>query len=275
MNVLSYSATRISQTIPPEVLQLAFAPRRYDPARQEYNRDNKLGVSIDSVVMSRVIVGRVATDVNLCSGIETKIPLSGLPYERVPPLNYIYRIPDELTGGRLITSVYNVSFGQGVHNPTRNSALNRSSMLLDLTASVMASYGPIADTNSPYVKIIGQNTILIEDAQGRYAHGVLTCQLTHEPNFGNIPPAYYNKFSELCILAAKATIYNELVIRLDEGQIKTGVSLGRIREIVDSYADAETMYQEFLREKWKVSSIMIDKEKYRKTLRLTMRRGGF
>jgi len=275
MNVLAYSAKRIRHSIPPEIMRLAFSPRRYDPARRERTRDNAPGLSTDSVLMAQVIVGRVAVDVNLCSGTEERISLRGLAYERANQHQYIYRIPDEYTGGRWITQVYNVSYGHGLYSPTRGPAMNNSSVQLDMTAAVMASFSPIADTNTPYVKIIGHNTILIEDAKGRFTDAWLTCQMTHEPNFGNIQPAYYNKFSELCVLATKAEIYNQLVVDLDEGQLKAGMSLGRIREIVDSYADAELMYQDFLRDKWRVSAICNDTEKYRKILKATMRRGGF
>lgn len=275
MNVLAYSSKRVRHSIPAEVLRLAFAPRRYNPARREHNRDNQNGISVDSVIMNQVIVGRVAIEVNLCSGTEARIPLKGIGCERAGPNMFIYRIPDELTGGRLITQTYNISYGNGMYAPTRSPAMNNSSNQLDAMAAVMSSYAPIADTNTPYVKIIGHNTILVEDSKGRYNDGWLTCQLTHEPNFGNVQPAYYNKFGEMCVLAVKAEVYNQLVIDLDEGQLKAGMSLGRIREIVDSYADAEQMFQDFLRDKWKVSSIMNDRDKYNKILRLTMRRGGF
>ncbi len=275
MNVLSYSSKRIRHSIPPEILRLAFAPRRYNPARGERYRDNAGGVSIDSTIMNQVIVGRVAMDVNLCSGEMVNIPLRGLAWERGNPNEWIFRIPDELTGGRLITQVYNVTYNSGYHSPSRSPSMNGSSVQLDMASAVMASFSPIPDTNAPYVRIIGHNTILIEDAKGRYNQGVLTCQLTHEPNFGNIQPVYYNKFGEMCVLATKAEIYNQLVIDLDEGQLKAGMSLGRVREIVDSYADAEQMYQDFLRDKWRVSSVMNDKPHYHRLIRIGMRRGGF
>lgn len=269
-SVVSYALDQVRFDIPAEVLQEAFMPRRYDPVRRERTRDNQLGVSIDSVIRKEVIDGRVAIDVNLCSGVETQIPLIGLRYEQVDPWNFIYRIPDKLTGGRSITAVYDVTFGHGYSTVNGNSNISRSSALLDAAAGVMASASAIPNTQTPNVTLVGENTILITDVQAINTNLWLRCMLTHEPNFANIKPPYYRKFAELVVLAAKAAVYNKLLILLDEGQIKAGSSIGRFREVVDSYADANQMYREFLNDKWRVSSTMNDVEKYRQILRLSV-----
>jgi hypothetical protein len=270
MSVINYSIDQIKYEIPSEVLQEAFMPRRYDPARRERYRDNQLGVSIDSVIRKEVIEGRVAVDVNLCSGVETIISLAGLKYEQIDAWNYIYRIPDKVTAGRNITAVYSATFGHGYSTTTGSSNITQSSGLMDAAAGVMASVSPIPNTQTPYVTLIGENTVLINDVQALNTNLWLRCMLTHEPNFANIKPAYYPKFAELAILAAKAAIHNKLIIALDEGQIKAGASIGRFREVVDGYADANQMYREHLRDKWRVSSTMNDSEKYRAILRMTV-----
>jgi hypothetical protein len=120
------------------------------------------------------------------------------------------------------------------------------------------------------VTLIGDNTVLVSDAQALPGVMYLRCMLQHEPNFANLPSAYYKKFSELCVLAAKAWIWTNLVIPLDEGLIKAGSTINRFREIVDSFQDADQMYEDFLRDKWRVSGVMADKEKYRRILRMTV-----
>lgn len=270
MNAISYALDQIQYEIPAEVLQEAFMPRRYDPARRERYRDNQLGVSIESIIRKEVVEGRVATDINLCSGVETIVSLRNVPVEQTDQWNYIYRIPDTLTGGRSITAVYGVTFGSGYTTFGGTNMTNQSSVLMNAAQGVMQSHLPIPNTNSPYVTLIGENTVMISDAQGMNPDMWLRCQVTHEPNFANIKPGYYRKFADLAVLAAKGIIYNRLIILLDEGQIKAGSNIGRFREVVDSYADANQMYKELLNDKWRVSSVMSDTEKYRQILKMAV-----
>ena len=266
-SLLSYVLDQVSYEIPSEVLKETFASRRYDPSKGERYRDNKLGVSLDSVIRKEVIDGRVAIDINLCSGVETIISLAGLPMEQIDLWNVVYRIPDKLTGSRNITAVYGVTFGQGYANQSGVNNLRQTSQLMNAAAGVMQASAPIPNTQSPYVSLIGDNVILINDVQGINSNMWLRCMVTHEPNFANIKPPYYRKFAELVVLATKAAIYNKLVILLDEGQIKAGASIGRFREIVDGYADANQLYKEFLHDKWRVSATMNDTQKYRQILK--------
>ncbi|MNY68424.1 hypothetical protein D3C86_2061840 [compost metagenome] len=94
--------------------------------------------------------------------------------------------------------------------------------------------------------------------------------MSHDPNLSNIPPSFADPFTELVILATKAFIYNRAIIELDEGAIRGGASLGRIREIVDSYADANVMYKEHFRDKWRKAGVMANKDQYRRLLRYTV-----
>lgn len=268
MSVVQYALDQITYAIPSEVLKETFASRRYDPSKGERYRDNKLGVSLDSVIRKEIIDGRVAIDVNLCSGVETIISLAGLSMEQIDLWNVIYRIPDKLTGSRNITAVYGVTFGQGYANQSGVNSVRQTSQLLNAAAGVMQASAPIPNTQSPYVSLIGDNVILINDVQGINSNMWLRCMVTHEPNFANIKPPYYRKFAELVVLATKAAIYNKLVILLDEGQIKAGASIGRFREIVDGYADANQLYSEYLHDKWRVSAVCNDTQKYRQILKM-------
>jgi hypothetical protein len=64
----------------------------------------------------------------------------------------------------------------------------------------------------------------------------------------NITPGGVKQFCKLVILATKAWIYNETVIDLDMGYLYKGMEVGRVREIIDSYADSAELYSEFLEE---------------------------
>lgn len=266
-DIISIAIDRIKFDIPPQVLQLAFAPRRYDPARREYMRDNQLGVSTDAMIRRAVIDARVSVDVNLCSGVEDVISLQGLGQERIDPWNVIYRIPKERTGGRTITAVYSVSFGQGNALGSYQPGSQGSSASLDAASGVLQTNLPWIQVQSAYADLIGENVVLLSNIGQIPGLLYLRVQLTHEPNFANIKPEYYDAFTELCIMAAKAYVYTNTVIPLDEGAIKAGASLGRIREIIDGYADSNREYKEFFKETWRVSSHMNDREKNKRGMR--------
>lgn len=267
MDLLSISLDRVKFEIQPEILKLAFAPRRYDPTRQDYTRDTQTGVSIDSVIRRQVIDARVAVDVDLCSGVEVVIPLSGIPAERVDPWNLIYRIPKSLTGGRTITTVYSISFGQGNALGGYQANAMNSSAALDAASGVLQSNLPWTPVQTANVSLIGENTVLLSNTGQIPGLLFLRAQVTHEPNFANIPTVYYNVFTELVILATKAYIYNQVLIALDEGAIKAGASLGRIREIIDGYADSNQLYKEHLRDNWRVASHMADNDRNKRNMR--------
>lgn len=267
MDLISVSIQRVKFEIPPEVLRLAFAPKQYDGRQQNFFRSPHSSVSIDAVIRRQIIDARVAVDVNLCSGVETIISLNNIPQERIDPWNLIYRIPKDRTDGRTITAVYSLSFGQGdVLGAYQPNSLNSSAML-DAAAGVLQSNLPWTQVQSAYVSLIGENTVLLSNIGQFPGMLYLRCQVTHEPNFANIPPQYYDVFSELVILAAKAYVYNNVIVSLDEGAIQAGASIGRIREVIDGFADSNQMYKEHLRDNWKLAAHFSDFQKNQRTMR--------
>lgn len=268
---------RVKFEVPNEILQEAFMARRYDPSRRERYRDNQLGVSIDSIVRKEVIESRVLVDINLCSGVETRIPLQNCPKEILDPYNVIFRVPKDLTGNRNITTVYGVEYGLTYGSGNANGGAYgagmatgvgyNSSPLMEAGSGLFQAAMPMASMNSAYVTLVGDNAVLVNDSIAMPGNLILRCLLSHEPNLANLKPPYYGHFTELVILATKAAIYNKLIINLDEGQIKAGSSIGRFREVVDSYADSNQMYKDYLKDKWRVVGNLNDTEKYRRILR--------
>jgi hypothetical protein len=270
MDILSIALDRVKFEINPEVLELAFAPRRYNPAKQNFTRENRSGVSTDAMIRRAIIDARVMVDINLCSGVENVVSLNGLPVERIDPWSMIYRIPKERTGGRTITAVYSLSFGQGSVLGTSYNGTSDSSAALDAAAGVLQSNMPWTQVQTAFVSLIGENTVLVSNMGQQPGALYLRCQVTHEPNLANIAPENYDVFTELVILAAKAYVYNNTIVSLDEGAIKAGASIGRIREIIDGYADSNQLYKEHMRDNWRVVAHMNDREKNKRHMRYTV-----
>jgi len=270
MDLITIALDRVKFEIPPEVLRYTFSPTRYDPSKNGLIRDYSTGISNDSVIRRQVVDARVMVDLNLCSGVEIFIPLESAKIEQIDRWTTVYTIPKELTQGRSITEVYGISFGQG-HSLGNGGAVSADrSMVLEAAAGLMQSNASWTQVQSAYCTLVADNTVMITNMVRMPGIAFLRCLVSHEPNLANIPGHFADAFTELVILAVKAHIYTRTIIQLDEGAIRGGASLGRIREIVDSYADANTLYKEYLRDKWRKSSIMANKEQYRRLLRHTV-----
>ncbi|QTH80326.1 hypothetical protein PA10_00126 [Pseudomonas phage pPa_SNUABM_DT01] len=268
MDLITVALDRLRNfEIPQEVLRYAFSPTRYDPTKQGLIRDYSTGISNDTVIRRQIIEGRVLVDMNLCSGVEVFLPLTNVPGERVDNWTYIYRIPKELTQGRSITEVYGLSYGQG-HTLGNVGVISEDrSMVLEAAAGVMQSNAAWTQVQSAYCTLVADNTVMVTNMNRVPGISFLRCLVTHDPNLANISGLWADKFSEMVTLACKAWIFNKTVIPLDEGAIRGGASLGRIREIIDTYADANQMYKEFFTEKWRKSGVMANKDQHRRLLR--------
>lgn len=269
-DLITVALDRIKFEIPMEVLKYTFSPTRYDPSRKGLIRDYSTGVSLDMVIRRQVIDPRVMVDINLCSGVEVFIPLDRAESERIDNWTYIYRIPKELTQGRNITSVYGLSYGAGHTLGNVGVISSDRSMALEAAAGLMQSNAAWTQVQTAYCTLVAENTVMVTNMNRVPGIAYLRCLVSHDPNLANIPTHYSEVFSELCTLATKAYIYTNSIIPLDEGVISGGASLGRIREVVDSFADAGQMYREFLKERWRKAGIMANTAQHRRLLRHTV-----
>ncbi|MNZ13952.1 hypothetical protein D3C78_308650 [compost metagenome] len=270
MDLISNALDWVKLEIPDEVLRYTFSPTRYDPSKNGMIRDYSTGVSLDTIIRRKIIDGRVMTDINLCSGVELFLPLNNVESERVDNWTYIYRIPKEMTQGRSITEVYGLSYGQG-HTLGNVGVISEDrSMVLEAAAGLMQSNASWTQVQTAYCTLVADNTVMVTNMNRVPGISYLRCLVSHDPNLANMSGHYADKFNELVTLATKAYIYTRTIIPLDEGAIRGGASLGRIREVVDSYADALTMYKESLRDKWRKAGVMSNKAQHHRLLRYTV-----
>lgn len=270
MHAPSYLVERIKREINFEILEEAFAPIRYNPTDKYHYRDRQTPVAIDSVIRKVIVEGWVMTDINLNSGVEMYIPLRGLPREIIDPWNIVFRIPKTLTDGRSITSVYSVSFSQSYSMNSYRSNMNLSSPLLDAANGVLQSHMPLPAVSTANVTLLEENTVLINDINILPVDLYLRCMIGHEPDFKNVQKPYWVHLAELCVLATKSYCYNKLLIPMDEGVIRSGATIGRFREVVDGYADAITLYKEYLDTRWRKANALQDPEKRRRQWQWTV-----
>lgn len=264
MNPISKALDEVRQSIPPEILQYAFIT--IDKHSRFSSR--RVPVSLDSVIKDKVISDRVLPDCNIGGGVHVNINLSGLPSIAMEQGYRSFQIPHSLTQGRNIISCRTIGTTAYMtsHHPQLHASGLESSMrgLLDT-----AQGGSMGEYSTSNVHVVGENTILVEDDISHYMSDLqLYCILSYDEDMSTLPPRAFREFSKLVILAVKAYIYNTTRIKLGQGMIQGGMELGVFKEEIDSYADANELYQENLRTRWSRVAILSDKVAKKKHIRL-------
>lgn len=239
--------------IPEEVLEIAFMD---DIGQSRYRTG-----SLDWEIRSKVIDAKVRPDCNLLGAAEVNIPLMGAEVSTNNVGQYLttVRIPKRLTQGRTITEAlyFNYVYNQGATSMLGGYLANDYNMsacgnspIMNYATKILNASNPVGTTGTAAVRVIGENTILISDYMGSIKQGSLTCRVSFDNEMNNLPPRAVPQFTQLCLYAVQMYIYRKLKVKLNGGYLSGGSEMGEIANVVDSYADAATLYKEYFREEW-------------------------
>ncbi len=268
MNAISKALVEIKYRIPLEVLEIVVRDDNPNYVRRRWEEHAK---SLDEKLLTQIIRPRVLVDCNLVGGDSIKVPLQGMAPTFHDDSNTVYYIPPELINNRNIVSVLGILYSSAnsiyggmlghVNTTSMNSVTNVSQRIGDAASLVPVLGNTVA-------KIIANNTIALSDNYRIVSHYVLKVTVDNEENLNNIQPRSYIAFSNLCVLAVKSYIYNKLLVKLDKGYLDNGQELSSIKNIVESYADAEEMYRTYLTTTWQKIAYMNDTPKFSRFIRM-------
>lgn len=265
MNPITKALSDIHHRIPRKVLEEAFVSRR---------GLNNLGwrspVSVDYRIREEVIDSRVIPDCNLVGGTETTIPLGNVTPQYLPEYKTVYRIPLSVTNNRKISRIYHIMHGSAAAPGLGHGMAYDGNDLLGVAQGLLATHQAIPNVSNAHVQLIGENTILVHDQMPSSPSLYAQVMLESDSEFSHLSKASIPAFSKLVEYAVKSYIFNALVLEIDEGFLSGGRDLGRFREIVDGYADAEELYQTFFDERWRKIMLMSDPEARSRHLRMTV-----
>lgn len=265
-NPINYSLNQLTRFgIPKAILDIAFLSR--------FSANYRNLGSLHDRIREEVINPRIIVDCNLLHGTEVTIPLAQCEKLSWTYYETVYRVPMELTGGRKIISPLELTAASGA---VMTSDGSMSATTAGLYSSNMAAFSgmganvsaarqmvnsvmPIPNVSNALLYLLGDNTILIKDAVIVPATMHLRLVLENDSNFNHIQPAWYRDFYDLVLVAVQAYIYNLIVIEQDSAFIASGGELNRVRDIVESYADAEQRYKEQL-DFWYKCALLNDPE---------------
>lgn len=272
MNAIQYSLNHIRHTIPEGILQLAFSPRTVVQPAMRWNQNNEM-VSIDQQIRDKVIEGRVNIDCNLVGSMQIAIDLTGVQYEQFDMATRVFRIPYDKTGGRRIVSVQTLNYltyhGMPGHNQGYGNQMLGAAMDLYRAVSSM----PIVSTAN--CQLIGDNTVMVRDEALHLSDQLaMTCLVDNDSEMNNLNPGIFPVYAKLVELATKAYIYTQMIIPMDQGVLHGGMSLGRISDTVQDYADANEMYQQVFSEQYRKASFTNDRPRMHGFIRSMIGRGS-
>lgn len=272
MSPLEIAIQDVNNYIPRDLLEQAFLVRTRRPNNERsFQALNLLPNTINDNIKTYVVDVRVAVDLSCISLVEDIVSLQGVERQMIDSWNVLYRFTPQDLSGRQIVSVMEAVYGvvQGVNGLNYTNYMNRSSRYLQTARNILNAVGGVTPSGTAYVQRIDGHTVLVSDMSQSYALGGIKCKLSGSPDFSEIKPAYIQQFSRLIRFATQAYIYNNLIIEIDQSVIRGGSDIGRFKDIVDGYADANQMYEDQLK-LWRKLAIMNDTESMRRRTKLTI-----
>jgi hypothetical protein len=256
MGAIHKAIQDVKFAIPLEILQEIFV-------KKEFGR-TPLPVSLDTMIREKVIDARVMVDCNLLGGTQVEIPLNSVSPETIEPYKIIYRVPKN----RTISRVLSVTIGQSTMMNTSYMGVEGYSQILDAAQGMMAAQQGIPIVSSAYIRLIAENTVLVSDYLSLPRSAYLRCYLESDDEYSQLNPMTYPHFSQLVEYAVKAYVYNNGIIKVGMGQLVGGMELGRFREIIDGFSDANQMYKDYVKDVWTKVMILDDPRSKERHLRL-------
>lgn len=250
MNAIQYALNNLRFKIPNELLEAAFAQNNLSNYTNAFHTDTGFN-SIEANIRSEVIEARVNIDISLKGAMQVAIDLSRCPYTTHNTYTRVYTIPPEQLGGRPIISVQSISYSSMVINLANHSYNSAGGTLFNATMDLYRTVSSMPISGTANLQRIGTNTVLVTDhALINTDNMYMLLTVAHDENLNAINPGLYPLYAELVEFAVKAHIYNKLAIVVGQDYLKGGFTLGKFKEILDNYADANEMYSQIYKEQW-------------------------
>lgn len=265
MNIFKKVINDIQFSIPQEILKIAF---------QDTNNWRQAPVSIDEMIMMKVLRHRVLIDANLVGGEMTLIPLNDIQPIYLDTYSTVYGIPLTKTLYKKIISVLSVSYMPNIYsnsNMGNGVGMVQPANMNDVSSAaqrLVNSHSNMPPISTAYIELVGENTVLIRNEMRIPQAYILRCILANDDNLNNIHIRSFPNFSKLCQLAVKSYIYNTLIIKIGSVYLQGGQELGYIKDYIDTLSDSEEMYNTYLNEVWRPTAFMNDTHSYTRFLKM-------
>lgn len=273
LDPVTYALMEVRDQIPPEVLSIVFNNKVRGLIRMHVSNADACLYE----VRNRVIEQRIRRVVDAAGAQMLDIPLEGLVSEPVDRYTNIWRIPKARTQGKSITSAFALTYGSNGSIGLAPNAVSANfniagcgnSQIIDNANKIMNAQANLVVNQSANCTIIGENVVMVNDYQPLMLFGYLRVIVGSDSEFSHIKPQAAHAFAQLVVWATKAYIWNNYRIDLGQGYLSGGQELPQVREVVESYSDAEMTFQDEIK-RWRKIAKMIDGPRWNRTIRATM-----
>ena len=272
-NAIDLALRKIYISIPRQILEFAF--------QKEPDERSK---SLDECIVDKVINGFVRPDLNSISGkfkeialdpawcVETYVPSGYM--SAIPLIPYaVYNVPSFARENRNISQVISLkspymsigsigSFAGVIGTP--GLGLNAGNLACNILDNTTGTKTPIL----PNPILLQGNKVKLtpmEMSMMTMFPWILDCRLEFDVDFTNLTPDALSSFCELVLSAVKSYIYNNTVVDMDMGVIRSGHPIGAFREIITEYKDQFERYQ-VLRNDFHSASTYLDQDTMREIM---------
>lgn len=242
--------THIHNTIPPQILAAAFQP---------YNHP-EIG-NVDELIKQKVFIHSMRDELSVRGGKPihfvvqqnwAKITQSPSPYALGIAGSYsVFQIPPQARDFRDISCVEDVAYpytlGSNTNSCTfyNNCSSNGNTLSTLVTAALQSQTGE-GNLTVPTGIVRPNNIIQLDPPQYNFVPWKITCRLRFDDNFSGMDINSIETFKKLCEYAVKRYCYVNLIFEVETNMVQRGMELGVMKEIINSYADADEKYQEQL-----------------------------
>lgn len=245
MNAINFMSSEIKETIPYEIMEIAFSDKRYSNL-----------VNIDSIIVNDVIRGRLMAYLNLASQEVVYVKKDSCDLIMSNDSEAVYRIPKELTGGRLVISAH-IMIESGYPSmgtyPSRDGTMTSLAMDASKAANNLSN---LTIVNTARVDLIGDNTLYIDGSLLDFGNFLFKVVIENDYNLNNMSPKVYTHLSHMAKLVTMNKIYNSLVVKMAKGYIFNGHELSIVNDIINEFKDAEELFQTYYQDIWLKVSFM-------------------
>lgn len=245
MSVIDKIVSEIKAAIPIPVLEVAFLKYK--------GRNHKHASGLDWEIRNKVIDARIRQDLSILGSETINVPLANAQVQFLENQDYrtVLRIPKTLTKGRAISQVIAFNYwyntvAADLNNGWQTAAYGGrgcgSSPMMTAAQQIVRAASPAPINSSGNVELIGENVIQINDYMGKVSQGSMTVRIGQDSELSNWNNAAIFQLCQWAVMGAKAWIWSNTIIDLDNGYLYGGAELGRIQQIIDGYSDANDNY---------------------------------
>lgn len=266
MDLITYAVERIMNVVPRQVLRLAYI------GKQDYRSAPK---NLAAEIRRTTIEGRVIIDANIVGGETIHVDLSDLKAVMYDQYHYHFEIPPERVAHRKIMTALSVNYmsynrAMSKYLPTSPVGSGGGNDLMNAAHRAFDSRSNIPVVSNSDVEMVSDFTVRVRNHLNTASVVQLKCIVENEERLSNISMRNAPAFATLCLYAAKAYIYKELLITLERGYLENGQELGTVKNYVDGLSDSEENYQTYLEEQWAAISVMNDTALYGDLIRMQL-----